>query len=481
MQILFLPRFENIFLRWGLRLIGGILLLALLVVGFVFASIPWALLAGFDPGTRGVSADRVIFTNVNVLPMTGEGYLTNRHVVIEDGRILSVSQAVPDNLDTYTVIDGQGRTLMPGLIDMHVHVFDRTDMLNYLTHGVTGVRNMMGMPLHLRLRDEVESGRLPGPRMITATPTFNQGEWAPFHRFVESPEEARDLVGAYVAHGYDFVKIYTGLQPDVFQAIMEAAREEGVAVTGHQPIALDIRTFLQAGVASVEHAEDVYNGPLGRSGEPDDIATVRNNFQSNRSPLTPTLMAYRNLQLANADTEGFFASVDMDRINPVVQFFGHRGTAGIIEYGDPERIDRKLGIMMMMTRQLYQRRGGIILGTDTGPAFTVPGHTLHEEIALISSMDIDPYEILYSGTVAPAQVWGLEGELGIVSEGALADLILVEDNPLENLDTLRMPDTVISSGRLYQSDDLQILRDRGTATMSTYATVGWMIWHELMK
>jgi len=474
-------RVSNPFFRWGARLASLLLAVPIIIALVVAFSVPWGLLAGFNPGTQGQAAERVIFANVSVLPMTGEGLLENRFVVVEEGRITAIEPALPDDVTDFVVIDGHGQTLMPGLIDMHVHVFDRTDMLNYVTHGVTTVRNMMGMPMHLRWREGAASGELPGPRLITASPTLNQGEWAPFHRFVDGPEDARERVREYADRGYDLIKVYEGLEADVFSAIMEEASAQGLAVTGHQPNSIDLETFLSAGIVSMEHAEDLYGNNLRRDSKPEDIANLIQRIEGYSVPLTPTLMAYRNLQLANASPDEFFASIDMERINPIVQFFGHRATADMIQYGDPERIQQKMDIMMEVTRLLYANRGGVILGTDTSPAFTVSGETLHDEIALIASTGVPAYEILYSGTVAAANALGMPGETGIIAEGAFADIILVDGNPLDDLSVLRDPQTVIASGRLYQENDLEILRENGTHTMSAYATIGWLIWHELTK
>ncbi len=465
--------------RWALRLgalVFGLIVLAVVALG---ASVPYAMLARFDPGTHGAEAQRALIANIDVLTMADREILVDQFVLIEEGRIVSISDAPPADAAGSTRIDGDGLTLMPGLIDMHTHIFDRTDLVNYLTSGVTTVRNMMGMPMHLRWRAETTSNALPGPRLVTASPTFNGGEFAPFHIFPRSPGEARSLVRRYQASGYDFIKVYDGLSPAIFSAVVEEARSVDLDVAGHLPRAMSLGDILAEDMASIEHAEEIYSILMTEDGAEARLDGIVDQIVASQTAFTPTLVAYHNLQLANADPEGFLASINMERINPVVRFFGHRSTADIIAYGKPERIARKMRLMTELTRRLYERGAVMLLGSDTGPAFTIAGRSLHDEIALLSAAGIDPYAILYSGTGAAAAALHRSDEIGVVAPGARAELILVAGNPLDDLSTLRRPRGVLMNGRYYDRAALDILEQRGTVTMSTYATIGWLLWHQI--
>lgn len=471
----------KVILRWirtSFVLIFGLVMIAFVGVA---ASIPYAMMVRFDPGTHGADGRNLIVRNVDVLTMLDREVLHNKFVVIEDGRIVSISDAPPANVAGYNIVEGQGLTLMPGLIDMHSHIFDRSDLLNYLSSGVTTVRNMMGMPMHLRWRAEVVDGLLPGPRIITAGPTLNGGSFAPFHVFPGDASEARTLVRRYNQCGYDFIKVYEGVSPDVFSAIIEQAAIEGMDVAGHLPRSVDFPSVLAANMASIEHAEEFYSVLMnGDDSEARIDATIELLFATDQA-VTPTLIAYANLQRANADPDGFIASVDMARINPVIQFFDHRQTADIIQYGRRDRIARKLGIMTEFTRRLYERGAPVLLGTDTGPAFTVAGASLHDEIALNAEAGVDPYAIIYSGTVAAAAALHRSGEIGVVAPGATAELILVAGNPLEDLNAMRHPRGVVMNGRYYDRASLDILEARGAGATNAYATIGWLLWQQLTR
>jgi imidazolonepropionase-like amidohydrolase len=436
------------------------------------------MLVGFDPGTRGVSADNTLIANVDVLTMADGVIRPNQFVVVENGRIVAICDTAPAGAGRFTVIDGRGLTLMPGLIDMHTHIFDRTDLVNYLAAGVTTVRNMMGMPMHLRWRAEVASGALPGPRLVTASPTLNGGDFAPFHVFPSDAADARAMVRRYRACGYDFIKVYDGLAPDVFAAVTAEARSTGLDVAGHPPRALAFGDVLAAGMISIEHAEEIYSALLKEDGTDARLDAIVDQLTGSRTALVPTLIAYRNLQLANADPSTFLTSVDMARINPVVRFFGHRAISDIVTSGKPDRIARKMRLMTELTRRLYKRGGPVLLGTDTGPAFTVAGRSFHDEIALNAGAGIDAYALLFSATRAPAQALHQDGEIGVVAPGARAELILVAGDPLKDLSLLRRPRGVLMNGRFYDRAALDALAQSGTHVMSLYATMGWLLWHQ---
>ena len=230
---------------------------------------------------------------------------------------------------------------------------------------------------------------------------------------------------------------------------------------------------------SIEHAEEIYSTLLVEDGAEERLEGIVDQIVESETAFVPTLVAYHNLQRANADPEGFLASVDMERINPVVRFFGHRSTADIITYGRRDRIARKMELITELTRRLYERGGMMLLGSDTDPAFTVAGQSLHDEIALLSAAGIDPYDVLFSGAGAAAAALHRSGEIGVIAAGARAELILVAGNPLEDLSALRRPLGVLMSGRYYDRAALDLLEHRGTRPMSAYETVGWLLWQQV--
>ena len=163
---------------------------------------------------------------------------TGKSVLIQGGVIRAVgAPSAFSTPDGALVIDGGGRTLLPGLIDAHVHLWDEAELAGYLAHGVTSVRNMSGMPFHLGLKRRIEDGRILGPDFVTTGPILNSpGPNAQAnHKLVSTPEEGRAEVRAQHAAGYRVVKVYSNLHRDIYEAILDETRERDMGVVGHTP------------------------------------------------------------------------------------------------------------------------------------------------------------------------------------------------------------------------------------------------------
>lgn len=475
----------KLLIEWAARGLIALVVLCVVSVGLVGLSIPFASMQRFDPGIKVPPLTRVVIERIDVLPMTGETpeLLEDRWVVIENGVVFEVLTESPAPVADELRIDGKGRTLTPGLIDMHVHVFDRTDLLLYLAYGVTTVRNMMGLEgMHLEWRAELEAGRYPGPTMYTASPTLNQNDSAPFHKYVTSNEEARALVRRYADAGYDLIKIYNGLDADTFHAVMDEAAALNIPVTGHLPRAVEFDDILASAIHSIEHAEEIYAYPINRlrEGHP-PIEAVASDVNASGVYVTPTLTAFHNLSKAAKDKDAFMATIPRDYINPVIAFFGDRMMADPLSREDPTGYIRAAENMGLVTKALYETGTPLLLGSDTGPSLTVSGAATHDEILRLSEFGLSPYDILYSGTARAAQALGRGDNLGMISAGAKADLLIVEGNPLLDLATLRDPVFVIKGGAVYDQATLAQMKRRARRNMSVYETVGRLLRHELTK
>ena len=198
------------------------------------------------------------FVGVGVVPVDTERLLENQTVVVRDGRIVEVGPASKVKIPAGAVrIDGRGKFLIPGLADMHAHLFPGDGSANdlasqqlilYLANGVTTVRNMIGAPAHVVLRERVREGKLLGPSLVTAGPPLHGKE-------AVSPEVAERIVAAQKQAGYDLLKLHEGLKPEVYGAIVAAARKLGIPFAGHVTASVGLSRALAARQASVEHLD----------------------------------------------------------------------------------------------------------------------------------------------------------------------------------------------------------------------------------
>ena len=453
----------------------GLTIVGLIIV--LFLSIPFSRLSDFSPDIPSQNGENLVIQNVNVYTDSETDILPNQTIIIENGFITKIYPFDPTETFADLVIDGEGLFATPGLIDMHAHIFDRTDLALYLTSGVTTVRNMMGFPMHLRWQDQSKNPLFPGSRMITASPTLNGGEFIPFHVMVEDPEEARELVRYYKSEGFQLIKVYEGLSESVFKAIIEEAALIGMPVSGHAPRSMPFDDLLKMGLVSLEHVEDLYQGPLDYEKDEEGMRVLAKKLYTAGLHVTPTRISFHNIYRAATERQAFLDSVPLEWLTPITVFFGERGMSEVINDPDNDWVLRKEATLNTLLKILHEENVPILMGTDTGPAMTVPGLAYHQEIALMAQAGFTPNEIIRAGTSEPALVLGRAGELGVIKVGAIADIVLVDANPLENIGALQNPQAVIKQGHLYDREALRILKEAAKDNISVYTTIGQVLEH----
>ena len=460
-------------LLWGGGLIAALIILVLLTV-------PAARLSSFAPDVPMVTDAHYFLTNVHLVPIAGTEPTGLQTLEIEAGRIKGITAFDPDQMPDGVVVDGQGGFLMPGLIDSHVHVFDRSDLPLFLGYGVTTVRNMMGMPIHLRWQQQSAAADFPGAHLITASPTFNAGDsYVPFHKMVENEAEARTLVGRFAIEGYDMIKLYDGLPENLVRAIADEAGKNNLRFAGHVPASMSFEAYLGLGPTSLEHIEDLFQGPLGYKPAPEKVAAMVAAIKASGTTVTPTLVAFHNIYRASEEKQAFVDSVPQELMTPMTRFFGERGMADVLAADNNDWETQEDAALMRITKVLYDAGVPLALGTDTGPAMTVPGLSVHDELALYEKLGIDRLDILRIATVNAAKSLGRTGEIGVVAVGASADLMLLADNPADTLKALSQPVMMIKAGTRFDETSIAALKAAGHDHVGLYVTVGQIIEHLL--
>ena len=259
----------------------------------------------------------------------------DRAILIRDNRIAySGPRADVPLAEGAQVIDAEGAFAIPGLIDMHVHVWGHAELAAYLLHGVTTVRNLSGMPFHLRMAEAIESGALLGPRLYTSGPILNSlgPNQQINHQIEQTADEARAAVEAQHSAGFDRIKTYSNLTADAYAGALAAARKHGMRITGHTPegerlagipshrdFQISFAEVLGHGFETIEHAESiVFHGLRDRRDKQAGLALARRIADAG-VPVTATLVAQRNL-VRMAQTRGDFAKRDGTQwLNPVTQ------------------------------------------------------------------------------------------------------------------------------------------------------------------
>jgi len=407
------------------------------------------------------------FVNVNVIPMTSETVLYARTVIVTDGRIAAIGDVDSTSLPAdAVVVDGTDRYLLPGLAEMHGHVPGGTSqnlqriLGLYVANGVTTVRGMLGQPSHLVLRQSIAAGETLGPRLITSGPSLNG-------RSVSSPEAAIAMVEAQYAAGYDFLKIHPGLTRPEFDAMAATARRLGMPFAGHVPEDVGIQRALDAGIATVDHLDGYMQALLPVNDDPSGgLAGVFGVFiadQADAAKIADIVAATVAAGSWNVPTESFFEHLTSATTDPddmidwpemiympaaIVARWQHEKRALLDDANyDAATAARAARIRQMIIRELHGAGAGLLLGSDSPQIFNVPGFSIHRELEFLVDAGLTPFEALETGTVNVARFFGQAPDYGSVTTGKVADLVLLDANPLQDISNSRRVHGVMVSGR----------------------------------
>ena len=241
------------------------------------------------------SNNSYLITNVNVIPMNRDTVLINKMVYIKDGIINKISDTI--EVTGVQIFDAKNKYLSPGLIDMHVHVWDRYELGLYLSNGVTAVRNLWGMPMHLRIKEDVAKNKIFSPSFFTTGPKLTGTEFIGDDNLnLNSPGEAKDKVISFKKRGYDLIKTYYGLDKEIFDAVIEQAEISKIDIVAHPSQKVPFSYHLNPQIKSIEHAEEIVQQPLQYDLNIIKLQNVVDSIsQSKHTRYCPTIAVFNNI------------------------------------------------------------------------------------------------------------------------------------------------------------------------------------------
>jgi len=453
------------------------LLLCLLVSGLSVACL----------GQSAPSSSWLYINDVTVIDATGASAQPHRSIIVRDDRILGIVPREELEKDgeklAGTWVDGRGKFLIPGLWDMHVHMvfgnwFPRGREITlplFIANGVTGVRDMGGeLDVLQQWRREISAGTLVGPRIVMSGPMLD----GPQPRFpssiaIKTPEDGRHAVDDLKRRGADFIKLQSLIPRDAVFAIADEARRQNIPFVGHVPDSVRASEASNAGQKSFEHLIGIFEGssPLedefltGAKGpgkflstyDPKRAAALFALLAKNQTWQCPTLVWERG---GNLIDQTDFAHDARARYVP-------SAWKDVTWKRFTEQIEHEFNTDDLATRQRFvekelevvnaMRRAGIpfLAGTDTPPGvYVFPGFSLHEELQRFVAAGFTPLEALQTATLNPAKFLGMEDRLGTVEKGKLADLVLLDANPLDDIRNTQRIAAVVVNGRYLSREDL---------------------------
>jgi len=414
---------------------------------------------------RPERAPAYLIGNVAVLDPDESTLSPPQDVLVIGGAIEAVGdlagRALPDGVQ---LIDGAGLVLMPGLMDLHVHIFDEADLAASLAHGVTTVRNLGGMPFHLPMAQRIEEGRLAGPRLITTGTILNErgGRNAnPLQTLISGPDEARRAVRRQYRQGYRHLKLYSNVSRESFAAILDEAGRLGMTVSGHpvegtEADPMDISMTLASDFRTIEHAESIIWHALNDDIDPERMRGLAADIARAGATVTPTLIVHANLARIVETRGAHIERADMDGFNPVIFNF-QRGEYEYWASRETSDRPRMQAAYETFTGMLHAAGVPLVLGSDAGVMATPHGVSAIEEMEALVRAGLTPAAALRAGTVNAAAV--LELRAGRIAPGLAADLVLLDADPREDFQILRRPVGVMANGYWYDAEALEALRD----------------------
>ena len=445
---------------------------------------PAGLPAGHPEGAPQ-SVSPVAFINVTVVPMDQNRVLEGQTVIVRNGRIAAMGPvdrvAIPADASR---IDGEGRFLMPALSDMNAHLpgpaFPENQIEDllflYLANGVTAIRSVDGSPHHLALKRQVDRGELLGPTIFVSGPPFLVDT-------TMTTDTVQSLLRATRAMGYDFLRIHPDTPDEMWDDLTRLAHTTGITFGGSIPRAMELRRALAEGISTVDHldgymeaaaseeikermrpvvevdeegvetvveeGEEVPWGEILRSVTGRQLRAIAAHTRAANTWVTPTLYFWEVLyQPLNVDS--MLALPEMRYVPPRLR--GEWLQEKRISPLYPRDIFQlEATLRRDLLRALNNAGVGIVMGTGSSRMFNVPGFSLRREIPMMRDARLIPYEVLLAGTRNVGRYASEEmsepGSFGVVREGNRADLILLNGNPLENLDHLWDQEGVMVRGR----------------------------------
>lgn len=399
-------------------------------------------------------------------PHTGR-MIPHRDIVVSDTRIVDILPAGKYTGSAKTVINGSGKYAIPGLFDNHVHMARMTEVTAalFLVSGITSVRDMGAEPARIvDWRKRISYGKFYGPRIVQACGPMLEakGEERKDHWVVKTPEDARAVVARIAAAGMDCVKLRTFADEKTYLAIAAAANEFKLMLTGHAPEQLEPEFALRAGQRTFEHA--FYPYPLSKLTD-EKKQSLFSAFKASRAAVVPTLIAWKPFTQPTSELESMLITYregkDFD-LSPELLDHWER----TIEIHRTQKRGSKGWRDAVATAssdigEMHPAGVTVLPGSDTGAPFVVPGLALHEELyLLVHAAGMTPAEVLRAATIASAAFYGRDKELGSIEPGKIADFVILNKDPLQDIKQTRDIDAVVFRGEALTRAHLNMFRGR---------------------
>ena len=413
----------------------------------------------------------IAVTNANLFnPQTGE-LKANANIFIENGKIKEVMFGKPNIPKDYQNVNANGKFVMPGLWDMHVHYGSHSQGLLHLSCGVTNVRDMGNSLDLLDSKKQIDNGQVLGPRIqILSGFIDGAGQYSgPTGEKINSIEEGKTAIKKYADLGYQQIKLYSSIKPEWVRPLADEAKKYNLRVSGHIPAHMLAEEAIESGYNEIQHMNMLFLNFYGKELDtrtPLRFTTVAQkaaSFDFESETFIKFIHKLKQLNITIDPTVSIFEGMfigEQGKISPAYTSIGHRfplsmqrnfktGSSLEIVDGQQEIFRNSFESMLKMVKILYDNNVTLVPGTDD-----LAGFMLHRELENYAKAGIPNKEILKMATVTSATVAGKISQFGTIEKGKVADLIIIDGDPTKNIEDIRKVEAVIKDNDIYRTKDL---------------------------
>jgi hypothetical protein len=435
------------------------------------AIIAFGLIASGGAGLAA-PAQRLRITDVTVVDVKTGALLGNRDVDIRDGRIAAVLPASSAPLGKGTqAVDGRGKYLIPGLWDCHIHLSWTTDsaLPLLIALGITNVRDVGSSFSQIEgWRARIAAGDLDGPRIMRVGPILNGKEFNQYQFAPGSAEAARGTVRLLKWLGVDEIKVHRRMPRDWYLAVLDEAKKNGLKVVGHIPVEITPAEASNSGQYMIEHTETLFEGTFAAGLSDLQLPGAMRAWLATKQPEALFATFVRNGTWVDPTLSGYLEVADLydpktppdPRYRYVAQserkIFSDQLKAQPFSPEQVEALHEHMNLLVDVTRRMHQAGVRLVTGTDAAGARLV-GFSLQNELVDLVRAGLTPLESLQAATINPAIAFGRTADSGSVEPGKFADLVLLDANPLQQIENTQRVAAVIAAGRLYDRASIRRL------------------------